>query len=32
MIYGLGLPDNVLQKVYPFNAERLLAEFKGATL
>lgn len=29
MIYGLGLPDNVLEKVYHQNAERLFAQFKG---
>jgi len=29
MIYGLGLPDDVLEKVYHRNAERLFAEFKG---
>jgi predicted TIM-barrel fold metal-dependent hydrolase len=29
MIYGLGLPDNVLEKVYHKNAERLFAQFKG---
>jgi len=31
MIYGLGLPDDVLQKVYHLNAEKLFAEFKGTT-
>ena len=30
MIYGLGLPDDVLEKVYHRNAERLFSEFKGA--
>jgi uncharacterized protein len=30
MIYGLGLPDDVLQKVYHANAEKLFSEFKGA--
>lgn len=29
MIYGLGLPDDVLEKVYHQNAERLFAQFKG---
>lgn len=28
-IYGLDLPDNVLEKIYRLNAEKLLAEFKG---
>jgi hypothetical protein len=28
MIYGLNLPDDVLQKVYYRNAEKLLAQFK----
>jgi predicted TIM-barrel fold metal-dependent hydrolase len=31
MIYGLGLPDDVLEKVYHRNAERLFAQFKGNT-
>lgn len=31
MIYGLGLPDEVLEKVYHRNAERLFAQFKGRT-
>jgi uncharacterized protein len=31
MIYGLGLPDDVLEKVYHQNAEKLFSEFKGAT-
>jgi predicted TIM-barrel fold metal-dependent hydrolase len=30
MIYGLGLPDSVLEKVYHLNAERILGQFKGA--
>jgi predicted TIM-barrel fold metal-dependent hydrolase len=30
MIYGLGLPDEVLEKVYHGNAERLFGQFKGA--
>jgi uncharacterized protein len=30
-IYGLELPDSVLEKVYSRNATRLLAEFKGIT-
>jgi predicted TIM-barrel fold metal-dependent hydrolase len=30
MIYGLGLPDDVLEKVYHANAEALFARFKGA--
>lgn len=30
MIYGMGLPDEVLQKVYHRNAEKLFAGFKGA--
>ena len=29
-IYGMELPDGVLEKVYHLNAERLLGEFKGA--
>jgi predicted TIM-barrel fold metal-dependent hydrolase len=32
MIYGMGLPDNVLEKVYHLNAEQLFAKFKGADL
>ena len=28
-IYGLGLPDDVLEKVYHRNAERILRQFKG---
>lgn len=30
MISGMGLPDDVLEKVYHLNAERLFSEFKGA--
>jgi len=30
MIYGLGLPDEVLENVYHGNAERLFARFDGA--
>ena len=29
MIYGLGLPDDVLEKVYHRNAEKLFARFEG---
>jgi uncharacterized protein len=29
-IYGLALPDSILQKVYNKNATKLFAEFKGA--
>ena len=29
-IYGLGLPDYILEKVYNKNAERILSQFKGA--
>lgn len=29
MIYGLGLPDDVLEKVYHRNAEKLFARFKS---
>jgi uncharacterized protein len=29
-IYGLGLPDAILEKVYHLNAERVFAQFKGA--
>jgi predicted TIM-barrel fold metal-dependent hydrolase len=29
MIYGMGLPDEVLEKVYHENAERLFVQFKG---
>lgn len=29
-IYGMGLPDTVLEKVYHVNAEKILAQFKGA--
>ena len=32
MIYGLGLSDDVLEKVYHRNAEDLFARFKGAEL
>ena len=32
MIYGLGLPDNVLEQVYHQNAEKLFAQFKGSAL
>jgi hypothetical protein len=28
-IYGMGLPDGVLEKVYHTNAERIFAEYKG---
>jgi predicted TIM-barrel fold metal-dependent hydrolase len=28
-IYGLGLPDEVLEKVYHLNAERIFSQFKG---
>jgi predicted TIM-barrel fold metal-dependent hydrolase len=28
-IYGLGLPDTVLQKIYHLNAERVFRQFKG---
>jgi len=28
-IYGLGVPDGILEKVYHLNAERLFAQFKG---
>lgn len=28
-IYGLGLPDSILEKVYHLNAERIFAQFKG---
>jgi predicted TIM-barrel fold metal-dependent hydrolase len=30
MVYGLGLPDDVLEKVYHGNAERLFGQFRGA--
>jgi predicted TIM-barrel fold metal-dependent hydrolase len=30
-IYGLALPDEVLEKVYHKNAERILGQFKGAS-
>jgi uncharacterized protein len=29
MIYGLNLPDPVLEKIYHLNAERLFAQFRG---
>ena len=29
-IYGMGLPDAVLEKVYHSNAEKILSQFKGA--
>ena len=29
MIYGLGLPDEVLEKIYYKNAEKILSMFKG---
>jgi uncharacterized protein len=29
MIYGMGLPDNVLEKLYHKNAERLFSQFKA---
>jgi len=28
-IYGLGLPDSILEKVYHLNAERIFGQFKG---
>jgi len=28
-IYGMELPDNVLEKVYNKNAEKIFAQFKG---
>lgn len=31
MIYGLGLPDDVLEKVYHRNAEKLFAQFKKSS-
>jgi predicted TIM-barrel fold metal-dependent hydrolase len=30
-IYGLALPDNVLEKIYHRNADRLFKEFKGVS-
>ena len=27
-IYGLGLPDSILEKVYHLNAERIFGQFK----
>jgi predicted TIM-barrel fold metal-dependent hydrolase len=32
MIYGLALPDSVLEKIYHGNAQRMFAKFKGAQL
>jgi len=32
MISGMGLPDDVLEKVYHGNAEKLFGQFKGANL
>lgn len=29
-IYGLGLPDTVLEKVYHLNAEKIFAQFRGS--
>jgi uncharacterized protein len=29
-IYGLGLPDSILKKVYHENAEKIFAQFKGS--
>jgi hypothetical protein len=29
MIYGMELPDPVLEKVYLRNAEKIFAQFKG---
>jgi hypothetical protein len=28
-IYGLALPDSILEKVYHLNAERIFGQFKG---
>ncbi len=28
-IYGMELPDTVLEKVYPLNAKRLFHQFRG---
>lgn len=28
-IYGMGLPDSILQKIYNKNAEKIFAQFKG---
>lgn len=28
-IYGLALPDSILEKVYHLNAERIFEQFKG---
>jgi len=30
-IYGLGLPDSILEKVYHLNAERIFGQFKGVS-
>ena len=30
-IYGMELPDNVLEKVYNKNAEKIFAQFKGVS-
>lgn len=30
MIYGMELPDNILEKVYHRNAEQIFAQFRGA--
>ena len=32
MISGMGLPDDVLEKVYHLNAEKLFGQFKGTNL
>ncbi len=29
MIYGIGLPDEVLEKIYHINADKIFAQFKG---
>jgi len=31
-IYGLHLPDNVLEKVYHLNAEKIFSQFRGLTV
>ena len=31
-VYGLDLPDTVLEKIYHSNAEKLLARFRGEPL
>jgi Predicted metal-dependent hydrolase of the TIM-barrel fold len=31
-IYGLGLPDSILEKVYHKNAEKIFAQFRGGRL